>query len=112
MPAANRYPGQALKRATLAALIEAADALPGLGPVLAGLGTFYREMAEATRGLPADARRALQAMAADYKTFLQMEAPRHAPQTLEVALLETFAILAEHGLPANELVSRGGHPDA
>lgn len=112
MSEANPHHGQALKRATLAALIKAADALPGLGPVLAGAGTFYREMAEATRDLPADARRALKEIAADYKAFLQREAPRHAPETLEVALVECFAILAEHGLPANELVSRGGYLDA
>jgi hypothetical protein len=112
MPAANRYHGQALKRATLAALIEAAGAIPRVGPLLKSAGTFYQELAQAPRDLPDEVRQIVQDMAGDFKAFLAQESARHSDNTVEVALLETFAILAGHGLPANDLVPRGGHPDA
>jgi tetratricopeptide (TPR) repeat protein len=103
MPQANHQQGEALKRAVLAALIEAADALPGVGPFLAGAGTLYRELRQMPRDLPTEARRVVQAMARDFQAFLVQEAPRHAEQTVAVGLLETFAILSEHGLSADEL---------
>lgn len=105
MPQADYHQdrGEALKRAILAALIEAADALPGIGPFLAGAGTLYRELRQVPRDLPTEARRVVRAMAGDFQAFLARETPRHADQTVALALLETLAILDEHGMSADEL---------
>jgi predicted DCC family thiol-disulfide oxidoreductase YuxK len=99
---------EALKRAGLVGLVEAADALPGVGPLLAGAGAFYRELTQVPRDLPEDVREVVKAMAADFRAFLQREGPDHADQTVAIALAEALAILDEHGLAAAELVETAG----
>lgn len=108
MPIIQHNRHKALKRAALAALIEAADALPGLGPLLAGAGTFYQELRRLPRDLPTEARDAVQAMAGDFQASLEREAPSAAGQTLTIALSEALAILAAHGLSDEELVRKAG----
>lgn len=78
MPTAALNRNDALKRAALAALVEAADALPSLGPLLAGAGTFYQELRRIPRDLPTEARDLVRAMAQDFRAFLAGEAPRAA----------------------------------
>lgn len=110
MSGANPQYGQALKRATLVAFIEAAAVvIPSLGALLKAGCTFYEEVTQAIHDLPEeDARRALQRMHEDCKKFLQNETSGRARETVELALLETFAILEEQGLSDDELVTEAG----
>jgi len=105
MPTTTPDQGRALKRAALAALIEAArQYIPGAGPLWAGVEAYRREIAQASRDLPSQAQDAIRAMADDLRRFLEREAPRHEGSAVEVALAETFAILAQHGLSDEALV--------
>ena len=109
MPATTPDQGRALKRAALAALLEAArQYIPGVGPLWAGVETYRQEIAQATRDLPSQARDAIRAMARDLGQFLGQEAPRHGGSAVEVALAEAFAILAQHGLSDDELAAEAG----
>ena len=93
-----------LKRATLAALIEAANAISGVGPLLAGAGAFYRELKEASGVLPDEIQQALQAMATDFRAFLKNETGKQGTKTVGQALLETLALLDRYGLSLQDLV--------
>ncbi|MFQ3630441.1 hypothetical protein [Roseiflexus sp.] len=108
MPTARPDRDEAFKRAGLTALIEAADALPGIGPLLANLGAFYQELRRLPRDLHTEVRDVVQAMAGDFRTFLQREAPHHAEQTVAVALTEALDILAAYGLTDEALVREAG----
>ncbi|HID87867.1 MAG TPA: hypothetical protein EYP55_10910, partial [Anaerolineae bacterium] len=97
--------GEALKRAVLAALIEAArQRIPGVGSLWAAVETYRQEIAQASRDLPFQAREAIRAMAGDFERFFEQEAPRHAGSIVRVALAETFTILTQHGLSDEALV--------
>ena len=105
MPTTTPDQGRALKRAALAALLEAArQYIPGAGPLWAGVEAYRREIAQASRDLPSQAQDAIRAMADDLQRFLSQEVPRHGGSAVEVALAETFAILAQHGLSDEALV--------
>lgn len=108
MPTARPDRDEAFKRAGLTALIEAADALPGIGPLLAGLGAPYQELRRLPRDLHTEVRDVVQAMAGDFRTFLQREAPHHAEQTVAVVLTGTLDILAAYGLTDTALVREAG----
>jgi hypothetical protein len=97
---------EALKRAGLVGLVEAADALPGVGPLLAG--AFYSELTQVSRDLSEEVRQVVKAMAADFEGLLRQEGFDHADQTVAIALAEALAILDEHGLAAAELVETAG----
>lgn len=105
----NRYQRtEALKRAALLGLLKAVGAVPAVGNLRAGVGSFYAKWQQATNDLPARSRRTLGAMASDLNAFLTRQSTAKPEQTMAVALSESLAILPEHRLSAEELLSGVG----
>lgn len=104
----DQHRWEAVKRAGLAALIKAAEAIPGVGSVMAGAGTFYQEWTKTLSNLPGEAREIVQSMANDLEAFLKQEGDHHASHIVGVALVEVLAILDKHGLSSDELVTTAG----
>lgn len=103
MPAQHSDRYTALKRAALAALIEAADTLSTpAGPVFAGLGTLVRELRAAKQALPQEVQDALSDLRRDYERLLRAEGSR---ASLPLALDAALGILAHHGLGPEELAA-------
>ena len=102
-----RHHLDALKRAALAAFIEAANAIPVAGPLLAGAGAFVQELGQAKRDFPDPVQEAFQAMAQDFQTFLEAEARQQGAKPLDLAVQETLVLLDRHGLSPQELVATG-----
>ena len=98
---------EALKRAALAALLEAADKLvPGFGPLRAGWEAYREALQPDT--LDGRVQAGLRKMSGDFQKLLAAELQSRPGETAALALQETLEILKEAGLSAEELVSAAG----
>ncbi len=99
-----------LFRSGLAALVEAAKAVPGVAPLIAVAiagGSVYLEAVATAPDLPRQVRSELRSMVKNYRDMLESELKSHPnDNTPERALVATLEILAKHGLSAEELVTK------
>jgi len=100
MPQANRRWEKTLKRAALAALMDAASTIPGVSPFLKAAETVHRELTAAEVSWPEQARQAVQAFAEGYRALLREEGN---PEVVEPALAETFFLLDRYALTPDAL---------
>ena len=100
MPQADRRWEETLKRAALAALMDAASTIPGVDPFLKAAETVHRELTAAEVSWPEQARQAVQAFAEGYRALLREEGN---PEVVEPALAETFFLLDRYALTPDAL---------
>ena len=110
MPTGQRDRVQLWTRVGLAAFVEGAKAVPGVGSLLAaavaGAGEYLKETTSASE-LPEQARGAVRQLAQDYRELIESELrSRPGDNSLELALVATLDILSAKGLSANELAGK------
>jgi len=112
MPTGQQDCIQLWTRVGLAALVEGAKAVPGVGSLIAaaivGAGEYLKETISAPE-LSKQARDAVRQLAHEYRELLAHEFLRHRDDnTLELALVATLEILSTQGLSADDLVGKAG----
>ena len=110
MPTGQQDRIQLWTRVGLAALVEGAKAVPGVGSLIAaaigGAGEYLKETTSAPE-LSKQARDAVRQLAHEYRELLAHEFLRHRDDnTLELALMATLEILSTQALSANDLVRK------
>ena len=112
MPTGQQDRIQLWTRVGLAALVEGAKAIPGVGSLIAAAianaGEYLKETISETE-LPGQARDAVRQLAHEYGELIASEVRAHKDdKTLELALVATLEILSSQGFSVDDLVEKAG----